>query len=287
MPAGGEERGDESAQRSGRRRYWAEAVDLERQTIWLEADEAHHARRVMRARPGDLIEVIDGSGRLFEVEIASGVEMKGARSRLAGRIVTMSEPPERGPLPWLAVSFIRPSRLEAMVEGATQLGLAGIQFFSSARTTAPLGLDRVRRGRLVRLMRAATTQSLGLRLPELRRPVAFSDLGDALSGFKVWVAHGPRAAVHSHPSEVVNGAAPLLPVAALGMSHVLVVGPEGGLTDAEVGSLLARGAQILDLGPRRLRSETAAVAGLTLLAAALRAAGSSGGDWKDSTAVAD
>jgi 16S rRNA (uracil1498-N3)-methyltransferase len=127
-------------------------------------------------------------------------------------------------------------------------------------------MGEARRERLLRILRAATAQSLGLRLPELRGPVPFTSLLEALRGFEAWVAHGPR-----RPGPDPD------PAPAANLPPILVVGPEGGLTDLEVETLVAGGARLLDLGPRRLRAETAAIAGLAVLGARLRAAASTAG----------
>jgi len=250
-----------SLPRPGQRRYWA-AVYQESGRAWLDAAEARHALRVMRHRSGDRIEVIDGSGRLFEVVIGENEEGPGGERVLGGRIEAVHEADAAAALPWLVQALIRPARLEALIEGATQLGLAGVMLFAGEHTTVPARMTAARRERLLRIMRTATAQSLGLRLPELRGPVPFADLPAALTGFRIWVAHGPGAEA--------SVAAPL--AAEAKAPQALVVGPEGGLTDSEVALLIQCGARIIDLGPRRLRSETAALAGLTLISATLRGA---------------
>jgi 16S rRNA (uracil1498-N3)-methyltransferase len=260
MPARIEDGGGDP--RSGQRRYWAAEVDLERGRAWLDAAEARHALRVLRHRAGDRIQVIDGSGRLFEVVIGESEDGPGGVRRLAGRIVAVREPEPAATLPWLVQALIRPARLKALIDGATQLGVAGVLLFAGEHTSVPARLTAGRRERLLRIMRAATAQSLGVRLPELRGPMSFAELPAALAGFRVWVAHGPRA----------EGAIAAPHAAEAKSPHALVVGPEGGLTDSEVAELIQCGARILDLGPRRLRSETAALAGLTLLSATLRGA---------------
>ncbi len=159
---------------SGSRRYWAAHVDLEAGRVWLEPGEARHVAKVLRHKPGDTIEVIDGSGRRFDVELMpdreriSGAEVRGAG--LAGRIVTV-HPPEPEPPPlWLLVPMIRWPRLEELLAGAVQLGTTRILLWSAANATFDEPLTAGRRERLGHILRAATTQSLGLRLPVLSGP---------------------------------------------------------------------------------------------------------------------
>ncbi len=84
-----------------------------------------------------------------------------------------------------------------------------------------------------------------------------------LGGLAVWVAHGPLL------RSEVTAPLPEPPPASRRESgpagRALVIGPEGGLRDAEVEALLGAGASVLDLGPRRLRTEVAAIAGLAIL----------------------
>jgi 16S rRNA (uracil1498-N3)-methyltransferase len=260
------------AHRPGERRYWADQVDLAERRVWIGSEEARHLVRAMRHRPGDRVDVIDGSGRRYEVELEAPVKGAGrGRRRLAARILNVFEAEVTAREPWLIQALIRPERLDAIIDGATQLGVAGIALFQAVRSPTLPELGARRLERLVRLTRAATAQSLGLRLPELRGPLTFSELEALLGGFRVWVAHGPRRRDRADDplaDRWIEGAD--APEGQPGLAHALVVGPEGGLTDEEIRVFAASGALLLDLGPRRLRSETAALAGLTLLGHHLR-----------------
>ena len=231
--------------------------------MWLDAAEARHVAKVLRQNPGDTIEVIDGSGGRFAVELLPARE-SGAAAGLAGRIVTVY-PPEPEPPPLvLAVPMIRWPRLEELLAGAVQLGTTHIVLWSAANANFDEPLTAGRGARLTHILRAATTQSLGLRLPLLSGPVDLEALLAMLEGLAVWVAHGPLPiaerisppAPREHPE----------PIPTRG-GRALVIGPEGGLKDSEVDALRAAGAAILDLGPRRLRTEVAAIAGLAIVQA--------------------
>ncbi len=249
----------------GQRRYWAEEVDRERGRVFLDREEAHHVLGVMRHRAGDRVWVIDGRGGLYLVTIEDR-EVGGDRltARICEELSTATEPPA----PWLVQARIRPTRMEPLLDGAVQVGVRGVLLFDAVRSPVHDTLSAARRERLCRVMRQATLQSLGHHIPELRGPIASTELPGALAGFRIWVAHGPVARDGSGGADPASW--PDLPGGERG--HALVIGPEGGLTEDEVGALLGAGATLLDLGPRRLRAETAAVVGLALLGARLRAA---------------
>jgi 16S rRNA (uracil1498-N3)-methyltransferase len=249
---------------AGFRRYWAARVDLEGGRVWLDPAEARHVRTVLRHKPGDTIEVIDGSGRRFDVELSPP-----GHAGLEGRIVAV-HPPEPEPPPLLlVVPMIRWPRLEELLGGAVQLGATSIVFWSAAHGTFEEPLTAGRKQRLEHIVRAATTQSLGLRLPRIAGPCRLEALIPMLAGLAVWVAHGPLPVADRSAAALRSGTPPPAnpPAGRSPGGQALVVGPEGGLRDEEVAALVGAGAAILDLGPRRLRTEVAALAGLALLTA--------------------
>jgi 16S rRNA (uracil1498-N3)-methyltransferase len=233
-------------------------VDLDQGRVWLHPDETRHVAKVLRHHAGDAIEVIDGSGRRFAVELLPTPALAARESGLAGRIFAVHPAAPEPPPLVLAVPMIRWPRLEELVGGAVQLGTTHVALWSAANASFNEPLTPGRRDRLQHILRAATTQSLGLRLPALSGPHALAALIDLVRGHATWVAHGPLPPATSSPANTraetgTRG------------GRALVIGPEGGLRDAEVEALTAAGASILDLGPRRLRTEVAAIAGLAIL----------------------
>lgn len=259
---------------SGRRRYWAAVDDGDPALLWIDPAEVHHLRDVMRLGAGDRVELLDGSGRWFEAELDSPAR----GDRLPARLVAVHAASSEPPLPWLIQALIRPARLDVLIDGATQIGVAGILLFTAARSSLHDAIDAGRRARLERLMRVATAQSLGVRLPALRGPLAAADLGREIAGFRLWVAHGPARAPGpcTEVRDLWSAPLPAAERGERGREEALVIGPEGGFTEEEIAGWLAGGARLLDLGPRRLRAETAALVGLAHLGARLRAGGVEG-----------
>ena len=198
---------------------------------------------MLRARPGDLLEVVGAGGRLFAARVGDG------------RTVTVLEELEAG-FEELAVTLYQAvpkgGRMDLVVEKATEAGATRIVPLLTEH-----GEVNPREGKLDRWRRvaeAAARQSLRLRVPEVPEPVAF---GTALQG-----AGEAGVLLHNAPDagdleEAVTG----------GVS--LFVGPEGGWGEEELEQAREAGLPVAGLGPYRLRSETAGVVAVARARAAL------------------
>jgi len=232
--------------RAGERRYWCHRVGGATAQVAFDDDERHHLRNVMRLREGAQVEAIDGSGAVFTIRLAT------EGRHLVGEVIAERHDP---PLPaasiTLALGLARPARFAWAVEKAAELGVLGVRplITEHARVNERFGASKLRRWR--RIARVATLQSLGSKVPEVHAPMNIVDLDVGEFG-ACWVAHGPGA--QRVPGRRPDG------------QLLIVVGPEGGLTDAEVARLEAEGAERLVLGVRRLRAETAAIAAVSIAA---------------------
>ncbi len=212
--------------------------DLDRDTVEVEGADYRHLFRARRLKVGDRVRLVDGRGGARS-SIVAGVKAGRARLDIEGPAPTF-EPVRRLTL---FVSVVRPERAVWLVEKATELGVRELQWFVSERTTRSFSERAVARQQ--RVAKSALEQSGGAWLPRIGAPVALEEAG---------VGAG---AVVLHP-----GAA--TPLAAVGGARILVVGPEGGFSEGEIEWFLGRGATLADLGPRVLRTETAAVAALAV-----------------------
>jgi 16S rRNA (uracil1498-N3)-methyltransferase len=200
--------------------------------------EAHHLR-VRRAEDGESVEVRDGEGligvgRLVRVGKSWDVDVTTAAR--AARTAELT----------LAVGAGDRDRFAWVVEKATELGVTSVIPLESERTAGVA--TRVRTQHLERLRRhalEAVKQSGAPWATRVEQPVSIAELsGRPLVG-QGWVADANGEAVPP-----VVGATPL----------TVVIGPEGGLTDDEVGRLRVAGYAAVSLGPHTLRFETAAIA---------------------------
>jgi 16S rRNA (uracil1498-N3)-methyltransferase len=212
--------------------------------------QAHHLGTVLRRGPGDAVRLFNPRDGEFEASIAALRKDRGAFVVAARRRPPVPEPPLA-----LLVAALKRDALDLVVEKATELGATRILPVLTARTVA----SHSNTARLAAIARSAAEQCERLSVPLITDAAPLPAVLDAWDGTPLAVAAERR------------DAAPLPLVA--GAMRALLVGPEGGFTPAELDDLARRPfVTPCKLGPRILRAETAAVAGLAVLAAC-------NGDW--------
>jgi 16S rRNA (uracil1498-N3)-methyltransferase len=231
-----------------RRRFFVPAIHAG--AAELRGEEARHLARVLRAEPGQLYEISDNHA----VWLAEIAEAHG--DRVVFRTIEPLAAPAFPVRITLCAALIKFDRFEWMVEKATELGVERIQPVEAARTEKGLfEASRKRSDRWVRVARESSQQSRRMRVPEILPALRFTP---ALA----------TAADHRYFLE--EGAAPpllrALPVARPPSALVAVlIGPEGGWTDAERAAAAAAGWLPVSLGPQVLRAETATAAALAVV----------------------
>ena len=204
----------------------------------LDPDDRHHLERVLRLAAGDLVTVADGVGAWRPCRFGADLEPLGD--------ITVDPPPQ--PPVTVAFTVIKGDRPEWTVQKLTELGVDVIVPMHTDRSVVRWTGERGERhvARLRRVAREAAMQSRRSRLPVVEPVASFAE-----------VVARPAARLAAP-----GGRAPAVGDA------VVLVGPEGGWTEAE----LAAGAPVIGLGPTVLRAETAAVA-VGVLLTALRPGG--------------
>ncbi len=221
-------------------------ADLQGGERVLTGSEAQHLAGVLRAEPGALVRAFDGQG----LE-ASGVVTQSE----ALRVVVMLEEPTSSTVEarieiTLAVALLKGDKLSGVVRQATELGVARFTPLVTERCDVrELSVNKL--GRLRRVAQEAAKQSGRSVVPAIDEPQklgAFSPDGLVL----VAQPHVPATLRAALARDEHTRHTP---------AHVtLVTGPEGGLSPAEVSSLEAKGARVVQLGARVLRAETAPIA---------------------------
>jgi len=225
------------------------------QSVALSRDQAHYLFTVMRLPPGRGVLLFNGRDGEWRAEVteagrSGGTLTCGAQTR------ALQVPPDL----WLLFAPLKKARTDFVVEKATELGAARILPVQTAFTAA----ERIQRERLQAHAVEAAEQCGGTYVPEV---AALQPLDRLIAG---WPADRRILWCNEH----LAGARAALPQDGPAGPWAVLIGPEGGFSEAEQARLAAM-PQVLQasLGPRILRADTAAVAALALWQAVL-------GDWR-------
>jgi len=218
----------------------------------LPPDAAHHAHRVLRLRVNDPVQIFDGEGHACNAVINS-ISGKHVDINISGYCPVQPEPKLRIVL---AQAMTSSEKMDWIVQKATELGAAEVQPVQTQRSVAKLSQERAEkrtehwRGVVI----AACEQSGRNDLMQVHAPLDLSH----------WLA-GQRDAPGSKFILLPDGAVALNAQSKPENRVTLLIGPEGGFSSDE--ALMAKQAGYLPvlLGPRVLRTETAAIAGISAL----------------------
>lgn len=218
------------------------------ETILLGETASHHLLRVLRLRPGETLLLFNGDGHEYCATVEAG-ETRRARVR----IHTREQPQRESPLHIeLGQGIARGDRMDFVLQKTVELGVASITPLWTRRTQVQLKGSRLER-KLQHwhgVMRSACEQSGRLQLPQLRTPAVLESWCSETTENTLRLVLDPRAEV---------GLGELAPA----RNIRLLIGPEGGLDDNETNFAAQAGFSRIRLGPRVLRSETAALAAIT------------------------
>lgn len=238
---------------SGPERAFAQPLPEEGR-VTLDADESRHLVRVRRVREGDRVVLFDGQGTTRAARLVAA-EPRAAVLEVEGPY------PDREPARAIRLATALPegARADALVSACAELGVAALLPLAFARSPAGRE-DRMRRraARWSRLIGEAAKVNGRSRQLEVRAMTPFTDWLPTAGGQAVLLDPDPAA------PRLVALLAGLSPGAALPW---LVIGPEGGFTDAERTAARAAGAGRARLGVTALRVETGAIAAAAVAAA--------------------
>lgn len=246
-----------------RRRFHAPsaAFSPDEKSVTLSAEETRHARDVLRLQTGDEVFVFDGAGREFR----GAVQTIGRHSAHLSVIAEVEPTRPESPLNLtLAIALLKGEKFDLVIQKTTELGVSRIVPLDTDRADVRLRDSdgpnkRVARWRRIAL--EAAKQSGRAFVPDITAPLSFSSLLTSPIEFfpadvtrLIFSERGGRSLAETTRS-----------VAAETKAIVAVVGPEGGWTDEELEGAHAAAWEIVTLGGRTLRAETAAITVVALL----------------------
>ena len=237
-------------------RLFVETALAEGADITCGREQANYLLNVLRLGPGDDVLVFDGHTGEWRARLKSG--RRGACSL---EIVAQTRPQELGPDIHYLFAPLKRARLDYMVQKATEMGVAHLAPVITRRTqTARVNLKRMRANAV-----EAAEQCGILWVPDVAEPRQLSAVLDQWDEDRQ-IIYCDEVAPIADPLQGLRDLSPG-PLA-------LLIGPEGGFDESEREMLQAKpSVTAISLGPRVMRADTAAVAALALINAAL-------GDWR-------
>lgn len=224
--------------------------------LLLDGERARYVARVLRLRSGDELRVFDGKGNEHKAVLG-----RAAKAGIALRIAEAYARDVESPLAVHLVQGIsRGERMDTVVQKATELGVHRITPVVTERSVVKLAEDRAARRteHWRKVARSACEQCGRNVLPEIDPP---QDLARFIDGAAA--ADLPRVLLHADAGK------PLTSLSAPVSGVQILIGPEGGLSANEREQAVAAGFIAYALGPRILRTETAALTAIALLQARL------------------
>lgn len=228
----------------------------------LNSDQSRYLTSVMRKGIGDEVAIFNGRDGEWTAVIS-----EAGKRHVTLSLSEQTRPQTQGQGPVLAVALIKRTPLEYIIEKATELGVGKIQLLITRRSNA----DHTKLERLKLIAQEAAEQTERLDVPDILAPIKLENFLDKPEVDAI--LFGDEDSTHEGNARVTK---PLLDVLSTLSEKraALLIGPEGGFDDNERQTLRARDdVYPVNLGPRILRADTAAISVLTLYQAVL-------GDWK-------
>lgn len=228
--------------------FYIESFDASQQLITLNEETSKHVVQVLRMQAGEQLNLTDGNGSLLTAAITDA-----HKKHCTVQIQSQKHSPQAARKITIAVSLIKnTSRFEWFLEKATEIGVTEIIPLLCERTER----QHFRFDRMKGIVISAMLQSQQTWLPVLHEPVKFENLKmmQFENALKL-IAHCEETEKNSFSNFQIDQFD----------NSIILIGPEGDFTNAEIESVLQQNYIPVTLGETRLRTETAAVVAATLL----------------------
>ncbi|SEB40872.1 16S rRNA (uracil(1498)-N(3))-methyltransferase [Paenibacillus sp. GP183] len=239
-------------------RYFLRPDQFQGQIVTIEGDDAHHLQRVMRAEVGDEVICSNGKDREARVRITS-LDKSSITGEAVEELPMNAEPAVKV---WIAQSLPKGDKMEIVIQKGTEIGAARFLPFLSERTVVQYDAKKEakRTERWQKIAKEAAEQAHRNRVPEVESVLSWKQLlrqADQVDA--AWICY------EKEDGKQLRTAIQEALETEKAMSFLFAVGPEGGFTEQEIQQAEAAGFISVSLGKRILRTETAAMVGLTCL----------------------
>jgi 16S rRNA (uracil1498-N3)-methyltransferase len=229
------------------RRFYAPKENVGNGKITLSLDETRHLRDVLRLREGEKVNVFDGDGKEFLCEIET-ISKKETSLKIIKEIAPSS--PESNLNLTLAVALLKGEKFDLVIQKAVELGVCKLVPLNTKRADVRLKDADKKQERWQKIALEACKQSGRARLMSIEMPVDFEKFIRVADGARILFAERSGAGFSTIDAD---------------KKITALVGSEGGWENAEIEFAASNGFQIITLGGRILRAETAAIAISALL----------------------
>ncbi|MBN1509705.1 MAG: 16S rRNA (uracil(1498)-N(3))-methyltransferase [Sedimentisphaerales bacterium] len=238
----------------GVNRFFVSASDIEGDRVRLSPEQSHQVCHVLRLKPGDTIIALDNSGAEYDVTLTTV-----RRTEVVGQ-VTSSHRAHGEPAAEVTLfqSLLTREKFEWVLQKGAELGVAQfVPVLTERSLVRTRSIEDNKLDRWQRILREAAEQSHRGRIPELEPIVTFENATSRLRDFE-------RSLIAAPSDEMVALPDALQGITRSPASVAVIIGPEGGFTEEEVTLACEKGAVRVGLGPRILRTETAAIVACAL-----------------------
>ena len=230
-------------------RFFVPESGFEGQDVRLTAEQAHQVCHVLRLKAGDGIIVLDNAGHEYDATLTT-VAKKEAIGRITDKREASGEPKVQITL---FQSLLAREKFEWVLQKGTEVGVSRFVPVQTERSVAKARqIDTKKLTRWQRILTEAAEQSHRGRIPQIGPAITWNETIAQLRDFDL-------ALIASTASRVQTLKAVLSSNQKTSASIVILIGPEGGFSDDEVAQACDQGAVAVGLGPRILRTETAAM----------------------------
>jgi len=235
------------------RRFFIPQNAIKDNKVNISGPKAHHIRNVLRLSSGDIIQLIQPDGQSYSARI---IELFNAQvqTEILAKTASVNQPSRHITI---AQSLLKEKKEDRLIRQATELGISRWIAFRSERAVPKPNSSRMQKriDRWQTIVQSAAQQCNG-RVPEIHnelleiKHVFALCTNNQAEGYFFWEKATTRLAgdIPEHTKDII-----------------LVFGPEGGFSENEAEQAKGSGMNIVSLGPRILRAETAVIVGLTLI----------------------
>ncbi len=234
-------------------RFFISSSQVREDRITVTGEDVRHIASVLRMKTGDELLLCDGQGTDYRVRI-----IDAGKKEIRTEVVGSTRRELAGPAITLGQGLPKSDKMDWIVQKATELGVSSIVPLDTERTIVKIRDEEKRVSRWQKICREAAMQSNRPDIPRVEPILRFSDFLRTLNSELGTLLLLPweegtdpiKNVLRTHPTA---------------QNIIVLIGPEGGFSSSEAELAKANGFHAVSLGPNILRTETAAVAVLSML----------------------